>query len=292
MTSRLCSCGFLKDSHNVSPLTYAIYLRLQHLPPLSLFTHCIYDLTARRPFIMLLEIFASVLLASNLAQSLPSALHRRQSPGITLNGDPASIASDNGEYIRVDRMTGGSLISGYTAHEGCESILRTAHSTDNGATWSAFGEVYRRNSSTSFLDNAFPLQIPGGGLLFAYRNHDTDPGPDCNTPGAIITTRISVSYSDDGINWVPHSDVEVRPYTADNPNGVWEPFLRIAGDGSIQAYYSSENSKADQDSIMRISQDGGLTWSDPPILVSGGDGLISRDGMTGVASIDGGSNLV
>lgn len=73
-------------------------------------------------------------------------------------------------------------------------------------------------------------------------------------------------------------------------NGNWEPFLRLAGDGSLQLYYSRENSAADQDNLMRTSTDGGATWSDSSI-VSGAESNDQRDGMTGVATVDG-ANLI
>src|SRR5438045_3316613 len=70
-----------------------------------------------------------------------------------------------------------------------------------------------------------------------------------------------------------------------NPlTGLWEPFLRNAKDGSLQIYYSRENSRSSQYSILRISQDGGSTW-DAARIVSGA-GINARDGMIGGASFD------
>ena len=71
--------------------------------------------------------------------------------------------------------------------------------------------------------------------------------------------------------------------------GVWEPFLRNAADGSLQLYYSKEIAANDQDSIMRISRDGGASWGDE-VTISG-EGLKRRDGMIGVASM-GGTSLI
>ena len=72
-------------------------------------------------------------------------------------------------------------------------------------------------------------------------------------------------------------------------NGNWEPFLRLARDGTLQIYYSRENSAMDQDSMERISTDGGKTWSAARII--SGSGITARDGMLGVATIFG-SNLI
>ena len=71
--------------------------------------------------------------------------------------------------------------------------------------------------------------------------------------------------------------------------GDWEPLLRLANDGTLQIYYSRENSHADQDSLMRTSTDGGATWSTATTL-SGSD-VTQRDGMIGIANF-GGENLL
>jgi photosystem II stability/assembly factor-like uncharacterized protein len=126
------------------------------------------------------------------------------------------------------------------------------------------------------------LQIPGGRILCAFRNHDKNPA------GGYSAYRITVCYSDDGgATWAYLSE------PASDPGGVnssWEPFLRSAADGSLQIYYSRENSPSGQDSLMRTSTDGGATWSDAA-TISGGDQENTRDGMLGIAIIDG-SNLI
>ena len=67
--------------------------------------------------------------------------------------------------------------------------------------------------------------------------------------------------------------------------------MRIAKDRSLQLYYSREIHGNDQYSIVRISHDGGATWS-PDKTISGAS-LECRDGMLGVASFnDGGDKLI
>jgi len=110
----------------------------------------------------------------------------------------------------------------------------------------------------------------------AYRNHIK------SSTGEYTTFRISISYSDDnGSTWTDLSTPASQPGPG---NGIWEPFLRNAQDGkTLQLYYSSENSGADQDSLMRTSTDGGCTWTEPSVI--SGQDRISRDGMLGVAVI-------
>lgn len=134
------------------------------------------------------------------------------------------------------------------------------------------------NPNLTDRQRRYPLQLPSGRILVAYRNHVKSP------TGEYLNFRISISYSDDhGSTWAPLCDPASDPGPV---NGNWEPFLRNAQDGkTLQIYYSRENSAADQDSLMRTSIDGGQTWSTATVI-SGQDRL-SRDGMLGVAVVRG-----
>ncbi|UKZ76834.1 hypothetical protein TrVFT333_004549 [Trichoderma virens FT-333] len=213
----------------------------------------------------------------------PVSLEQRSHNVVGQVGSPVVIDT-NGVYIRVSSTSNGGLIAGYTAHENNQSILRLANSSDRGASWHFVGEVYRADSSAHDVDNAMPLQLPSGRIVYAYRNHDRS--------GDLYTYyRITLSYSDDGgASFLYLSTVEQQAATPGIPNGLWEPFLRLAADGSLQCYYSAENNAADQDGYMKRSTDGGVTWSNW-IKVSGGD-RTSRDGMIGVTNIDNSGNLI
>ena len=142
------------------------------------------------------------------------------------------------------------------------------------------GEVTRGASNANDIDNPYVLQLPSGRILCAFRNHSKDP-----SSGSYTYFRITVAYSDDnGKSWSFLSQPNGDPGPV---NGNWEPFLRNAQDGSLQIYYSRENSAADQDTIERSSTDGGNTWADAQTI--SGAGITSRDGMTGVTTITGSS---
>ncbi|KAI0404676.1 glycoside hydrolase family 93 protein [Xylaria palmicola] len=230
---------------------------------------------------MLSMILALICAFFSLSFGAPTSLEKRL-PGRVVKTSNAAVIDPAGVYIRVTSLNDGSLIAGYAATDGTQHVLRTARSTDGGQSWRHQGEVYRADRTTHDLDNAFPLQLPSGRLLYAYRNHDR--------PNSQYTYyRITISYSDDGgKTFVYLSTVAER--AASGVNGLWEPFLRVANDGSLQCYYSAENSAADQDGFMRQSTDGGRTWSGP-ITVSG-TAPTSRDGMIGVAKIDNNGNLM
>lgn len=201
--------------------------------------------------------------------------------------DPVVTIASTGTYPRAASVTYSNgttgLIGGYTdtTNSGSNRILRVVQSTDRGQSWDIIGSVAQGEVATSDTDNPFPLQIVSGGrIVYAYRNHDIDA-----STGDYTYYRITLSYSDDfGANWSYLSQVTERAATSTN-NGVWEPFLRLANDGStIQCYYSSESSADDQNSFMKYSTNGGETWSDE-IAVSG-QNVTSRDGMTGVAVVE------
>ncbi|KAK4184442.1 hypothetical protein QBC35DRAFT_391742, partial [Podospora australis] len=157
--------------------------------------------------------------------------------------------------------------------------MRKHQSFDNGRLWHFRGVVTSgRREDGRDVDNAFPLQLPGTSrLLMAYRSHRCERNEI--TPTWNYTHyRIRIAYFDEGMWWAEHlSEVEEREANGDPTklNGLWEPFLRVDGKGVLQAFYSSENSDVDQDNLMRFSKDGGKTWSDERIVVSGGE-IVTR----------------
>lgn len=200
------------------------------------------------------------------------------------NGNPVDMTSGSGgTYPRANPLADGSLIgtyAGVTADNTKE--LRLVHSTDQGDSWTQIGVAASRPAASSDLDNPYPLQLPSGRVLLAFRNHDKDPAT-----GAYTLFRIDVTYSDDhGATWSYLSTPASMP---GGEIGIWEPLLRHANDGSLQIYYSKELARDNQDQIMRVSGDGGETWG--PEVTIAGKGVLSRDGMTGVANT-GGDGLI
>lgn len=102
-----------------------------------------------------------------------------------------------GTYPRANFLSDGSLIGAYAATVGDNKVLTLAKSTDSGASWSSLGTAATRPVDSSDLDNPYPLQLPSGRVLLAYRNHDKDA-----STGDYTYFRITISYSDDnGATW-------------------------------------------------------------------------------------------
>lgn len=207
--------------------------------------------------------------------------------------DPVVVMGSTGTYPRVasvmyqnaSNSTTG-LIGAYadTINSGNDRIIRVVKSLDNGTTWNITGHVTTVPIRESDTDNPFPLQIvPGGRMILAFRNHDIDAS------GNYTWFRITVASSDDfGENWrfLSHVNERERDDGEAINYGLWEPYLRLANDGTtIQCYYSSETSPDNQDTLMQYSTDGGWTWSDHIVQVSG-QNVTSRDGMSGVAVVE------
>lgn len=243
---------------------------------------------------------------------------------IAPSGDPVTLET-TGVYLRAAGSVEDGLYLGYAVREGFTKILRAYRSTDGGGSWQRLGDVERGDNRTRELDNAFPLVLPAGfpgtgdglgtggrntsnvtsaggdgegqhhpgRILYAYRNHDRSLNNTLGVPDNYTFYRLSVSASDDGgRSWAFLSNIDTRAANngSANLNGLWEPFLRVAADGTtLQAYYSAENDAGDQDSLMRESSDGGRTWGLRRVI-SGADRVRSRDGMTGVARLGDGDD--
>ncbi|KAI9147534.1 hypothetical protein HJFPF1_12560 [Paramyrothecium foliicola] len=211
----------------------------------------------------------------------------RLSPGRVANPEDPVLVDEKGHYMRVCFGTNGTLYGAYTeSTDDGEDILRLVETSDGAESWQQVGEAFRGDRKSHDINNAFPLQLESGRILYAYRNHERDPAD-----GHYTFFRVSISYSDDGGSSFKYlSTVEERVPRPIGASGLWEPFLRVAKDGTVQCYYSSENNNGDQDGFMKFSSDEGATWSEW-VSVSGGD-RVSRDGMIGVAPIDNDGNLI
>jgi hypothetical protein len=224
---------------------------------------------------------------SSLLLSCISLLSQIEAAGLNpvLNGSPAQMnPNTGGTYPRANPLGSSAIIGAFTGFSGGNNIITLVESINGGSSWTNLGSAATENSTTNDLDNPYPLRLPSGRLVIAFRNHDRVPGSD---PAQYTYYRIVLSYSDDnGANWL-YLSTPAQSSTI----GLWEPFMRIAADGTtLQLYYSRLYSSTDQDSILLTSADGGQTWSAEQ-TISGQD-ITSRDGMLGVATIGTGSELL
>jgi hypothetical protein len=183
-----------------------------------------------------------------------------------------AVAIGPGTYPRATKLSDGTLFGAYTDTAGDNTTIISTHSRDNGASWEPLGQVDTGPKATRDVDNPFIHELPNGNILCAFRNHD-------RAGSGYSFYRITVCVSEDkGATWKYLSTPASDPA---GPTGNWEPFIQQALDGTLQLYYSRENSGTDQDSLLRRSADGGKTWSSAQVI--SGTGIETRDGMLGVA---------
>ena len=234
-----------------------------------------------RSWSLIIGFISAVFYAKSSAAPVHANNLKRSAVVPHLSGSPVVFGA--GTYPRANSLSdpsspAGSIVGAYTAFSGGDNVITTTKSTDGGSSWQDIGTVTSGASNANDIDNPYVLQLPSGRILCAFRNHSKDPAT-----GAYTFFRITIASSDDyGATWAYLSTAASDPGPV---NGDWEPFLRNAQDGSLQLYYSCENSAADQDTLERISTDGGESWSAATTI--SGAGITSRDGMTGVTTVSG-----
>jgi hypothetical protein len=225
-----------------------------------------------------------------IAPYLNSTVNRIMVP--TLVGDPVSIYPLPGTqtYPRAIKLQSGILLAASTIFEPQHSIS-FAISLDSGTSWSPYGNVVKSPKPDIQLNNAFLLELPSGRLLCTFRAHTQA----LSAVGAIekpggqnegyLYYRLVIYYSDDaGETWHYLSTSVEEPGSS---HSNWEPFLSLSNSGALQFYYSRELGGRDQDNLMRVSHNEGISWSGPQII--SGREIETRDGMLGLQEIVPGS---
>ncbi|KAK3368838.1 Sialidase [Lasiosphaeria ovina] len=204
---------------------------------------------------------------------------------ITIGSDPGS------DYPRAIATRDGTLLATYRWGDDTTTKIVTKKSKDGGATWSDPVEVMSWDATKGDLKNPFLLQTSSGAILCASLLRLTyDLTKDKEKPWHM---ELNVHQSkDSGQSWSKLGNI-LSSAPGHGIQGEWEPFLREAPDGTLQAYYSHELSPSDQDIVFRTSRDGGETWSSDFVTVAGAGNPATRPGMPQVLDLDGGgANLL
>lgn len=133
--------------------------------------------------------------------------------------------------------------------------------------------------------------LPAGTVLLAAN------ATRSNDKGQVVAEDLELYASPDGgRTWHYRGSIVQgggRPEDKDN-HGVWEPNIRILGNGLMVAYYSSEQHKAqgyNQLLAHKVSRDGGRTWGSEHIDVAIPGG-VERPGMAVVTHLPNGQYVM
>jgi hypothetical protein len=205
--------------------------------------------------------------------------NKRQAPQ-NYTVDPTEHVLDprGGTYPRMTRLADGSLLVSSERVQDGQAIIQVSKSTDDGKTFTAWGEVTRTPTTSKDLGNGYLIEVPGSPtptVLCAFRNHDTGD-----------FYRITLTKSTDGgKTWSFLTQVAQQRVDPNRKNGLWEPFIRFGADGNLQMTWSQELADNDQETFRSISSDGGATWSPPQNLRVHNPSVKVRDGMQGIVSV-------
>ena len=199
----------------------------------------------------------------------------------------ASVDVGAGGYARAHRLNDGRVMLAYCG--GTCGWMRT--SGDLGATWSAARRLVDHDilkegdaAYTNFVGNIDFAQLPADHaahpnrivVSFNYRCRNMAKRPPS----------IHEMHSDDnGATW----SAPRLLFTANATEGVYEPFVHVAGSGTLEIYTADESEptleKHNQRIAKHVSTDGGDTWSAAQTVcssMSSATGWSGRDGMPAV----------
>lgn len=165
-----------------------------------------------------------------------------------------------GGYPRMAEGADGTLFLGMDTGEG----IKMMKSTDNGATWTdKTVAVPNPPGVNEQVGNVFPLVLPNGDILVAYR-HLNDIDKYDKVADGIHFYNIGISKSTDGgLTWQEVSRVLDWNRQGDRSMGAWEPYLFQFSENEVGCFYARQNAGRDSHPLyqeMKRSTDGGMTW--------------------------------
>jgi hypothetical protein len=204
--------------------------------------------------------------------------------GILFDASAAAPESRFCTFTTLERLDSGRLLAGFrtgSAKDSADESIRIMASDDDGATW--------QTVFTGFGD----IPPGSGGRLRAVGFTETDPGrligvfmwmdrSDPNLPLAspetqgILPTKMLVAESEDGGHtWGPLREVSLQPHKG---NALTGNVLALR-DGGLALPYEAwkeyhDTSRGQHHAALRLSDDGGQTWTGPQIVAHDDQGRL------------------
>jgi len=206
--------------------------------------------------------------------------------GVAANAQSWSgeMSGPSGGYPRMTQRGDGSLIMGVDAG----NAIYAYKSTNGGDSWMPLADgaaaVPDPSGANEKVGNVFPLALPNGDLLIAYRHlNDSDEFEFFN---------IGIHRSTDGGKTWSHLSDPVNHINSpgggnDTNGGAWEPFLYQHSPTEIWCLYSWQQNIKTHPLLLKMkrSTDGGATWSAEEIIAGPSQFPDGNNGVAGMSSL-------
>lgn len=179
-------------------------------------------------------------------------------------------------FTSLVHLGDGRLVAGFrtgSAKDSADEDIMLMVSEDEGATWSPSFTGFKGypQGSGGRLRSVGSAEVEAGRLMASFlwtdRSDPTLPLASPETQG-ILPTKIYVAESTDvGHNWSPLRAVDLHPHKGNATTGD----LMVLRNGSLALPYEAwkeyeDTSPGEHHAALRISDDGGQTWTGPVIV--------------------------
>ena len=202
------------------------------------------------------------------------------------------VQAGSGGYARAHRLNDGRVMLAYCS--GGRAYVRT--SQDRGDTWSA---AKRLVDLDILMEGNVGYTNLVGNVDFAQLSADHAVHPNriiasfnyrCKNMAKRPYSILELHSDDNGVKWSQPKTL----FTANATEGVYEPFVHVKSDGTVEIYTADESEESLESKNQRIakhvSTDGGDTWGGAQTVcssMSSVTGWSGRDGMPAVMAWNG-----
>jgi len=205
--------------------------------------------------------------------SAPAALNANADSDAGIDSRPQLTTDEQGTWVAVWHSTDslGDTI-------GTDWDVLVAHSTDDGATWTAPAALNANAASDAGIDAWPQVTTDGQGDWIAAWSSDDSLGDTIGTDADILVAR----STDGGATWTEHAVLNTN--AASDAGGDNWPQITTDGQGDWVAVWRSGDSLGDTigtdlDILVANSTDGGATWSAPAALNANAASDAEDDGL-------------
>lgn len=193
----------------------------------------------------------------------------------------------------------GTLLATFECYTHSEPVFPIYESTDRAESWHLKSRIedLETHLGCRYQPHLYELPADCGGL-----KEGTLLCAGNIIPDDFSTTSLRLYKSEDaGESWSYVSEIVSGGFAGvdidkpDEQRPVWEPFITLTPDGRLICFYSDERYAAkdgyNQMLAHKISENGGLTWSQEKIDIAFPGGVL-RPGMPVITSLPGGKFLM